>query len=125
MIDTDAWLRTKLEGDAPLVALLGSTDQIVYEYPNRFGAVPIVTYKELNQPNGTFSDDAPINVESYVEISVWNDDNGTNEIAIAIDSVMTSLFYACEYNAPVPEPDTKFRHRVMRYRRQICAEDLT
>ena len=125
MLDTDVWLRTKLEGDAPLVALLGSTDQIVYDYPNSFEIMPLVTYKELNQPHGTFGDDVPTNVESYIEIDVWNDDNGTTDIAKAIDVIMIALFYACEYNAPVPEPDTKLRHRVMRYRRQIDAEDLT
>jgi hypothetical protein len=124
MLDVDAWIRTKLEGDAALVALLGSTDQIMYEYPNTFAVVPIVTYQEFNQPHGTFGDDAPTNAESYVGIDIWNNDNGTTAIAEAIDTIMVGLFYACEYNAPVPEPDTKFRHRVMRYRRQLTAEDL-
>jgi hypothetical protein len=125
MLNVDAWLLTKMEESTPLVGILGSTDRIVYEYPNSFGTMPIVTYKELNQPHGSFGDNAPVNVESYVEISVWNNDNGTIEIAQAIDDLMVELFYACEYNAPVPEPDTKLRHRVMRYRRQLTAEDLT
>ena len=124
MIDVDSWIRLKLEGNTPLITLLGSTDQVMYEYPNSFEIVPIVTYKELNQPHADFGDDAPVNVESYLEIDIWNDDNGTTAIAQAIDTIMIGIYYACEYNAPVPEPDTTRRHRVMRYRRQVSAEDL-
>ena len=124
MLDIDAWVLTKLEGDTTLVSILGSTDQIMYEYPNSFDVLPIVTYKEINQPHAQFGDNTLTAVESYFELHVWTDDTGTTAIAQAIDNIMIGLFYACEYNSPVPEPDTKFRHRVMRYRRQLTAEDL-
>jgi hypothetical protein len=125
MLDVKAWVRGKLEADAALLALLGSADQICFEYPNTFSILPIVTYMEMNQSTAEYVEDAPITVETYFAIDVWTDDNGTTAVAMAIDSVMIGLLFDLEYSGDTPEPDTRFRHRVMRYRRQLTAEDLT
>jgi len=124
MLDVNAWVRNKLEASTALVALLGSTDQIMFGYPNTFSILPIVTFTEMNQPHALFSDDTPTTVESFIQVDVWTDDSGTTSIAIAVDLIMIGLLWGCEYSSDVPEPDTKFRHRVMRYRRQLTAEDL-
>ena len=124
MFDVNGWLRWKLEGDSALVALLGSADQIMFGYPRSFEVLPIVTFSEMNQPHATYDDDAPITVESYVQIDVWTDDSGTTAIAQAIDALMQTLLFNCEYSSDVPEPDTLFRHRAMRYRRIVSEEDV-
>jgi hypothetical protein len=124
VLDVNAWLNTKLSQDAAVLAIVGDVNRIIFGYPNTFVQLPIVTFQEMNQPTMVYDDDAPVTVESYVQIDIWTDENGTTTLAQAVDAVMIGLLWDCEYSADVPEPDTKYRHRAMRYRRQLTAEDL-
>lgn len=125
MLDVNAWIYKSLIEDFDLIQLLGDETHIFFGYPRSFTTLPIVTFQELNQAHELYDDDAPLSVTSYVQIDIWTDDNGPTEIMIKVDKVMQSLLFNCEYSADTPEPDTLFRHRAMRYRRQLIAEDLT
>ena len=124
MLDILAWINWKLSSDAGVLAIVGSANQIVFGYPRSFELIPIITFQEVNQAHAVYDDDAPITFESAIQIDLWTDDNGTTALMLAVDTVMIGLLFDCEYSADVPEPDTAMRHRVMRYRRQLTAEDV-
>ncbi len=126
MLNVKAWLVAILKADASLVASLGTADKIIFEYPNIGETVPVLTYLELNQPDTLFEDDVPMAVTSTIQFDVWTDNGAsTSIIAGHVSRIMTSLFFACEYSADLPDPDAKLRHRVMRFSRSLTASDLT
>lgn len=127
MMEVKAKVYTSLKNDAALVALLGSTNQIVFYYPNSFTTLPIVCYQELNQSDEDqgYWDNAPHSVESNIQIDVYTV-HGTSTTAIckAVDSVMHGLLFNVDFSGDLYEKDEKIQHRVIRYRRSFIAEDL-
>ena len=130
-IDINAWIFGKLMGNAPLVALLSidpatSTPNIVFSYPQALGLLPCVSYEEMNQfgelPD--FRDDAQYQVESLMQIDVWTGDESPTVVREAVDVIMVGLLYVCFFSKDVPEPNTRIRHRVMRYRRRVTPAEL-
>jgi hypothetical protein len=123
MLDSKVFVYNLLKNDAPLVAALGNVNKIVYMYPNDFKALPIVTYKEENAPDADFFDDLPFSQESTIQIDVWAN-TSTTAISKIVDGIMKNNFFAREFASDVPDPDTKIFHKVLRYRRTLCADDL-
>lgn len=124
MLDVKTLVVTTLKADAQLVALLGSTDKIFFAYPDTFNKVPLVTYREDNQADRDFADDAPFGFDSIIVIDIYTPATSTTSIAKRVDVVMHNLGFTVEFSSDVPEPDTKYRHRNSRYRRVFTAGDL-
>ncbi len=125
MLDINRYVYTLLSTNAALLALVGTSDHIFFGFPNSFKLLPIVTFYELNQTTLEYVDNAPIMRDTFMQIEVWTDNSGTTAIAQAVDNVMIAALFDCDFSSDTPEPDTKLRHRVMRYRRQLTAEDIS
>lgn len=124
MIDVNAYVYKLLSTDATILSIVGTTSHVFFGYPNSFQVLPIVSFYELNQGTSLSKDNQPAVWETFFQIDVWTNNAGTTALAQAVDNVMTSNFFDCEYSSDTPEPDSKLRHRVLRYRRQLTAEDL-
>lgn len=116
-LDVKTWVYGKLTSNAALLQLVPVT-QILSAWPNAFGKVPIVTLMESGQMNGSFADDAAIANDVTLELHVFTAYTvSTTTIAKAVDVVMSGLKFTLTFSSELSEPQTKVRHRVMRYLR--------
>lgn len=125
MLDVKTWILAKLKADSALVAALGASTKIVFEYPEDFSLVPILTYSELNQADTLPADDVATAWESQLEFHVWTANGvSTTAIAVHVARVLNANGYEMFFGYDVPEPDVKFRHRVLRFSRSLTGSDL-
>jgi len=123
MLDSKAYVFGLLNNDTALRSALGGTGRVLYMYPNDFTVLPVVTYKEDNAPDSNFFDDKPFSQDSVFQIDVWAN-TSTTTIAKAVDTIMSNNLFAREFSEDVPDPKSDIFHKVLRYRRTLCADDL-
>lgn len=127
LVNADQWVYTALSGDATLTSLLSAGAGVVLIYPNDFETLPVVTYAVTqstslmdfwdNQPNAN-------DVTAVIDIYVRNDAL-TRAIEVAVDAVMTGLFFTLEYREPIGDESSKTQHVTLRYSRLgVLQEDV-
>ena len=127
MLDVKTWVRSKLIADSALVALLGSTDQLLQADPNDFETLPVVIFTEANQPNPAqvWMDDQPQGIDTTLTFDVYvGDGRDTTPIVQALDAVLVGLRFGCLASVDVPDPDSKIHHRHTRYTRVLTPQEL-
>ena len=127
MLDVKTYVYGLLSTNSPLLAALGSVNQIMYYYPHKFDTLPIVTYSETNQKNADdeYFDDLATGIDSEVQIDVWTRlDTSTTTIVKLVDTIMSSAFFNIDFSGDFPEPENRIQHRVLKYSRKFIAGDI-
>lgn len=127
MLDVKTWARSKLAANSALVALLTTSDRILFEFPNDFELLPVVSFLEEDQPAPAqaWADNAPQGVETNLIFDVWvGDGQDTTAIAQQIDTTLTALLFGCTFSGDIGDPNQKIHHRHMRYSRVITPQEL-
>lgn len=125
MLKVKAWVYGKLTGYAPLTTALGSPSKIVEGYPDVFTIMPLVCYQEISQDQNANYDNAGKSYESTVQVDVWTALNSsTTDIASIVADLLEGLLFNLDMAGDIPEPGAKLRHKVMRFRRSLVADDL-
>lgn len=124
MFDTGVLINTKLSTDATLLSLVGSADNILASYPEKPNTFPLVIFRELDQVDVEFCDDLPIGSNSTYVVDVYVKEDTPTPIAIAVCNIFKGIYWACNYNSDVPDPDALVRHRVMHFTRPLLSSDL-
>ena len=124
MFDTGAFVYTKLSTDSTLLSLVGSTDHIIASYPETITVFPLVIFRELDQHDVEFCDDLPIGSNSTYVVDVYVKEDTPTPISIAVCNIFKGIYWACNYNSDVPDPDALVRHRVMHFTRPLLPSDL-
>lgn len=120
------WVYKTLVADSALVAALGSSDQILREYPDLIDATPIVSFSEANNRDASFYDNQPLSASSAVDIHVFTDfETPTSTIADLVSNTMRGILFTRDYQADMDDPSQKIRHKVMKFSRDnIVAGNL-
>lgn len=116
-------LDTKIHAYNLLASAIGANATVLYNYPNDFNALPVVTYLETNCRMVRWFDNAPYAYESTIQVDVWANVSTTALVKL-IDTAFAADYYTLDFSSDVPEPDVKIFHRVLRYRRAFTADDL-
>jgi hypothetical protein len=125
VLDVGTFFYSKLSTNSALLALLGTTGNIVSSYPATIETFPLVIFHEQEQREVEFVDDKPTASESTFVIDIYVKDDTPTPIAQAICNIFLPIYWANTYNADTPDPTTTARHRVLRfYRGPIYASDL-
>ena len=127
LVNAPAWVYGALSSDVALTALLASGGGIVLIYPNDFETLPVVSYA-VSQTVSTQDiwDDVPHanDVVATIDIYVRNSEL-TRPIEVAIDAVMTGLFFTLDFSEPIGDSSLKTQHVSMRYSRLgVLEEDV-
>lgn len=109
------------------IANVSGVTSVVFQYPNDFETLPVLTYNVQQQTSlMDFWDDAPTanDVTVILDIYARNDQN-TTPIMQAVDAIMTGLFFTLEFCEPLADQDAKTQHVSMRYARNgVLQSDL-
>jgi hypothetical protein len=121
-----SWIYGKFITYSPLVAALGTSNNIVRAYPNDASILPIVALIEANNPNSYFVENEPIADNQNLDVHVFTKfDVPTSSISKYVDDLMKSLLYTRDMSQDMDDPSAKVRHKVMKYsRHNIVAQDL-
>lgn len=115
---------TKTKFYQTLTAIPG-IPQVVFGWPETFEVMPLVSYQEVGQYVAEWFDNAPLVIDSTMEVHVWTDSGSTTTATMsAISNALTGALWTLTFSADAPEPDTRIRHRVMRFSRRFSAEEL-
>ena len=128
MLSTKTKVYSLLTNDSPLIVLVGTTDQITFEFPNEIITTPLIVFYEADQntPGMVYFDDAPIAARSVFEMHVFTDiSQSTTSIVSALDRIMQAALWNQDSSADAPDASVKFNHRVIRYSRVLMPEEIT
>lgn len=117
MFDVGTFTRNLLINDSTLTALV-STSQILSSWPETFTVFPTVIFDD-SQNDINYQDNKPIGSHAVVSIDVFIKDDTPTPIATAICNAFKNVYWSCEYNQLVPDPDASIRHRSMRFSRPL------
>ena len=121
------WVITKLQADAAMQAVFGANFKILFNEPNNFEILPIMTYFEADQGDfeGGWFDNTNSHADEVIHFDLWFPKTASLISALsAVDAVMKANLFTRKLNSDVPEPNTKIRHRTMQYRRVISNAGL-
>jgi hypothetical protein len=108
----------QLIGYAPLVAGLGSSDQIQRAYPDVVNVTPLVCFMETNNSDGAWYDNQPKTSDEAVDIHIFTDyETPTDVVADLINDAMHAVLFTRDYQADQDDPSAKLRHKVMKFSR--------
>ncbi len=125
MLDVKSYIYRLFTTDSTLLALV--ENNIMQGYPEAITVVPILLFVEENQscPPDSHYDNASIAEESTIKIDVYvQRGQSTTAIVQRVSTLMEAELWHCELSSDVPEPDVRYSHRTMRYRRKISSEEL-
>jgi len=127
MISVKSFYYKTLSTDTELVALIGSTDNIINAWPEIVSTFPLIIYQDEDQKDFEFRDNKPMGSTVRLRIDIFiKIDSGktTDDFAIELARIFGDLFFTCGTNGEVFEPTEGVRHRVMRFSRGLFPSDV-
>jgi hypothetical protein len=106
MISSDKYIKDMLSGYAPLIALIGSANQIIQSFPKAFETLPIVSFECANdfQENKMTFDNIPYGSALAYNIDVWHSNTASPTAIInAVTSIMNLNGWFRTANRPVDD----------------------
>jgi hypothetical protein len=123
VLDIKSAVGAALAGDSALTALVPAA-RIRSTWPSGPAEVPCICFLESQRPRD-YADDAEASREATVEVHAFTGAGAsTTPIASRTDVIMAGLGFTVEFSEDVPEPEDGFRHRLIRYRGVLTADDL-
>lgn len=127
MIHAKEYVCNALVASSALTTYLGSSGKILFEYPDDFTTLPVLTYMEFDQSDADRFDDSVYASNVKIQIDLWvsRDIAGTTTaLADIVDPIMQGLKFNLDYSADVPDPNRDILHKVMRYSSKLSADDI-
>lgn len=124
MFDTEAFIYSALSSDATLLSLVGDDTHITSVYPEEVTVFPLVLFRLEDQPDDEFGDNKPIGNDCTFTVDIYVLEADTFPIASAVYDIFNALYWSCQYNQELPDPQIRVRHRVMRFNRLLFAGDI-
>jgi hypothetical protein len=126
MLATKSYLYSKLSTDAGLLALVGSSDNIVDAWPEEILTFPIVIYQDDNQSDGEYADNKPTMSRIRYKIDIFSKIDGVtnSEIGLQVARFFRDEFFNCGTNGEMQDVTEGVRHRVMRFSRELFTSDI-
>lgn len=89
---------------------------VVYSHPRAFSTLPVVSYYNVTEHGGFYSDNTETVQSGYIQADVWTSRaKECGELAIRVNDIMTSDGWTREMSADVPDKDGKIYHKTMRF----------
>ncbi|MDR2903252.1 MAG: hypothetical protein LBU77_01915 [Clostridiales bacterium] len=105
----------KAEVKKALGAIEGA--KVFFYFPQDFKKLPCISYYEAHNAPGASGDDAEYLSEIIYVVDVWGDSSAiVTNIAIETDEKMKGIGFVREFAHDVNDPDSKVRHKTMRFR---------
>ncbi len=93
-------------------------ENVVYQYPESFTALPVVSYYNVSENGAFYCDNSESVQEGYAQVDIWADiPRVCGEIAIRVNEVMTSDGWVRELSMDVPKKNEKIYHKTMRFKK--------
>lgn len=91
---------------------------VVYQYPESFSAMPVVSYYNLTECGAFYTDNSECIQNGYIQIDVWADTpHECGNLSIRINDVMNTDGWTREMSMDVPKNNDKIYHRTMRFQK--------
>ena len=107
----------------PAITSLVNSDNIFSIWPETITTFPCIIFDD-EQRDVEFVDNKPTSSFSTVAIDIFVRDDTPTPIASAICDAFKNVYWSCEFNKLVPDPDTAVRHRSMRFTRPLYPDDI-
>jgi len=126
MINAKSYVRAGLVADAAIIAAVGSSERIIFEYPQTFESLPLITYTEVDQHDGDTADNQPYAWRVIMQVDVWVDraSGTTTTLSGLVADRMQALGFSLSYSSDVPDPDERILHKVLRFAGAFMPDDL-
>lgn len=90
--------------------------RVVYQYPETFSKLPVVSYYTLTECGGFYADNDESIQDGYVQIDIWSDIPAEcGELSIRVNELMTNDGWTRSMSMDVPKNNEKVYHRTMRF----------
>lgn len=91
---------------------------VVYQYPEEFATLPVVSYYNVAEKGGFYADNSECIQDGYVQIDVWSKKPAEcGELSIKINEIMTEDGWTRELSMDIPRKDENIYHRTMRFQK--------
>lgn len=94
------------------------TCTVVYQYPESFKELPVISYYNLAEKGGFYADNSECIQSGYVQVDIWSDiPSRCGELSAEVNEIMEGDGWTREMSADVPKKDDKIYHRTMRFQK--------
>lgn len=91
---------------------------VVYQYPEKFSALPVISYYNLTESGGFYADNSECVQDGYIQVDIWSDAPAEcGRLSIEVNEVMERDGWTREMSMDVPKRDEKIYHRTMRFQK--------
>lgn len=95
---------------------LSTIQGFYFFHPPDFTNLPVLSYFEVDNIGSLYADNQEIGSEIIFQIDLWGKTSLSN-LALGVDSAMTTLDFTRTSAQDLYEQDTKIYHKAMRYRK--------
>jgi hypothetical protein len=91
---------------------------VVYQYPERFEKLPVISYYNLTETGAFYADNSECIQSGYVQVDIWSDvPKQCGDLSIKVNDVMLSDGWTREMSKDIPKGNEKIYHRTMRFQK--------
>lgn len=92
--------------------------KVVYQYPEAFNRLPVVSYYNLAEKGAFYADNSECIQNGYVQVDIWTmTAKECMDISIKVNSAMEKDGWTRELSMDVPKKNEKAYHRTMRFQK--------
>lgn len=100
-------------------ALKGLPYNVCFYYPERFNALPVISFYNLSERGAFGYDDSEVITRGWVQVDVWADrPDQCGRVAIEAAEAMIAAGWVREMSMDVPKTDGIY-HRTMRFVKDV------
>ncbi|MCI8404792.1 MAG: hypothetical protein HFE49_07820 [Clostridia bacterium] len=99
-------------------ALSGLGCKVVYQYPETFNAMPVISYYNLAEKGAFYADNSECIQDGYIQVDIWSKiPKECADISIMVNSAMERDGWTRELSMDMPKKNEKVYHRTMRFQK--------
>ncbi len=91
---------------------------VVYQHPEKFMELPVVSYYNLTECGGFYADNSECIQNGYVQVDIWSDiPSQCGSLSVRVNELMTGDGWTREMSMDVPKKNDRIYHRTMRFQK--------
>lgn len=92
--------------------------KIVYQYPEVFTRLPVISYYNVAEKGAFYADNAECVQDGYVQVDIWSSKpKECADISMKVNSAMEQDGWTREISMDIPKQKEKIYHRTMRFQK--------
>lgn len=98
--------------------LLKTGCSVVYQYPEHFTRLPVISYYNLAEKGAFYADNSESIQQGYIQADIWSrSPKECYDISVKVNDKLTADGWTREMSMDVPKDGDRIYHRTMRFQK--------